>query len=105
MLLRLPTYPKTVDSLTDTVDLKGKNSFEVEYLLTALQIHLTKDKSAPSIFIEKGNQVSIFEHLSLLSKSENRTPTDQKCLVICLHTLRSLLGEFNLKDSEQTTIP
>ena len=87
------------------MELKGKNSFEVEYLLTALQIHLNNDKQPPSSFIAKANHLSIFEHLSVLSELSERSPNDQKCLVICLHTLRSLLGEFNLKDSQLTVFP
>jgi hypothetical protein len=44
LLLRLPTYPKVTESLSETLNLKEKKPFEVEYLLTALQNQITNQK-------------------------------------------------------------
>jgi hypothetical protein len=67
LLLRLPTYSKVVDALTHAFDLKGRNSFETEYLLTALQTHLHSQEDVAAALIAKGNHLSIFEYLSVLA--------------------------------------
>ena len=98
LLLRLPTYSKVVDSLAQTFDLKGRNSFEIEYLLTALQTHLNSHDDVANALISKGNHLSIFEYLTVLAAKESRAQNDKNCLVICLHVLRSLLGSFSLRE-------
>jgi hypothetical protein len=98
LLLRLPTYSKVVQSLTDAFDLKGKNSFEIEYLLTALQTHINSHEGVANTLITKGNHLSIFEYLSVLAGKETKAENDRKCLVICLHVLRTLLGNFSLRE-------
>ena len=66
IILRLPTYDKIISSLADTFDLKGKNSFEIEYMLTALQTHLNSHEGVGKALISKDNHLSIFEYLCIL---------------------------------------
>ena len=98
IILRLPTYDKIISSLADTFDLKGKNSFEIEYMLTALQTHLNSHEGVGKALISKDNHLSIFEYLCILEQKEIKLQNDKNCMIICLHVLRTLLGNFNLKE-------
>ena len=60
LLLRLPTYPKMIESLTETFDFKEKSPFEVEYLLTALQSQIANEKDFSKKLINSNNHLSIF---------------------------------------------
>lgn len=43
ILLRLPTFPKTLESVKSNLDLISKNCFQTEYLLIAIQSKLNSD--------------------------------------------------------------
>ena len=91
LLLRLPTYPKMIESLTETFDFKEKSPFEVEYLLTALQSQIANEKDFSKKLINSNNHLSIFEYLKELNQKEVKSVNEKNCQIICLHLLHSLL--------------
>ena len=65
-------------------------------MLTALQCSLNEQDSVSKL-IAKNNHIVIFDKLSYLAEKEIKLQNDHNCLIICLHLLRSLLGNFDLK--------
>jgi hypothetical protein len=91
LLLRLPTYPKVVESLTEAFNLRDKSPFEVEYLLTALQSQIASEDEFSKQLIASSNHLAIFEYLKELSLKEQKSPNEKHCQIICLHLLHTLL--------------
>ena len=63
LLLRLPTYPKLLDSLTEAFHFRDKNPFEVEYLLTALQSQIANVEDFSKKVIIHKNHLAIYEYI------------------------------------------